>query len=783
MERKYQRSINILLISETQSEKSKFAEALKQYADPNYRSQEHLISNGIASQTADVREETICTNLPFFSVSETKQTAISAIIGGDTPKRIKYDKFIVEKDRDDYEDLLSQRRCLKMNQIRSIPMQNRHQPPTNIILIGETKSGKSTFAEALKLYANPNYKIQEDLKTTDVREYTIRTNFPVFGVFKSKPWPYLPSKDASLPVCHEKFINYNREDYEEAIDTLRGHEIHETGKDDRISEFTVIDTPGFQTEDEEHIARIFSKLQQGRPISLVLVMVPNGTFTPSLVSALEGYIDMFPELTNVLTFVHTRVDYRDLHPESKQLSQSLELKMQTLNDNMSRKTFSHFVIDCDLTTTKPIRKCITYSTIRKILRIAQQNIPISVLSSGMIRKTPKMVDVDTVISMRSKSILTATEETLQFKGEDEDDGMLLGNVYKFETSVAELDAKIRNNQDLLQDYNTDDLELLYEERFHDERQVLPTSYTRECIVPEQSYPIDEIVQWSEFFNIKSQDEAWKGMRAYRCTCTKTDSDWSGFYHIKLYVKRRNRYKHEIKHLSQVLKEQHEEREKLHNEKEEHLREFQKERAKIQPLIDKHKRQMQLIRLTSAVALKSALFHELLEAKAYIGSASTCSQKAEDIYMAWIRKRKFNKPLPSNPLEDSFFLTQSEAAGHGHQNISPLDLVGSQDNIKVEVSEPSTLVQIHMISQADAQDGIKVEINDTPAWDAALVSERPEERDPCPTNTYLNIGSSKDIGPRSTPGDSNSTTQETESAKAAFHTKAASGTRSRNSTTF
>ncbi|KAG0003172.1 hypothetical protein BGZ80_005838, partial [Entomortierella chlamydospora] len=482
----------------------------------------------------------------------------------------------------------------------------------NILLIGETESDKCTFSEVLRQYASSYENVRDDPKTTGVREYTIQTNFPKFGVFKPKPRSYLSSRGTHLPIFHEKVINGSRESCEEAIDTTRGYEMREIERDDQISEFTVIDASGFQAENEERIARIFSKLQQGIPICLVLVMVPSSPLTPSQVSALGGYIDMFPELANVLTFVH-RVDYRELHPD-KQLSQSLESKEQTLNKSIGGKTFPHFVIDYDLVVTTPIRKCITYNTVHKILGLAHKNIPITILSSNLIKKTPKMIDVDTIVSMRSKSIFTTTKETPQFMGEYEEDIRILRSIYKFETSIAGLDAKIQNNQDLLQYYSTDDLELLYEERFHDERQVLPASSTRECVIPKQSHPIDEIVHWSNFFTIESQDVAPIGKQIYRCICTKTNSDWSGFYHIKLYVKRRNRYKNEIKDLTQRLKVQCEKREILQDEKEKHLSGFLKERDGIRPLIDKRRQQIQLIQLTSAVILNSAIFRELLEKK-------------------------------------------------------------------------------------------------------------------------------------------------------------------------
>ncbi|KAG0001317.1 hypothetical protein BGZ79_004801 [Entomortierella chlamydospora] len=581
-------------------------------------------------------------------------------------------------------------------------MSNRIRGPINIILLGETQSGKSTFAEALKLYADSNYKIQEGLigngtfsQTTDVREDTIHTNLPIFGVYN----------ESSKLIAHEKFmVDSGRDDYEDFLNQRRGLKRSQVGSGAQTYDFTIIDTPGLNDtykEDEGHVAKIFSKLQGSRAINLVVVLVANGPFTPSFVSAIKGYIGLFPELDDVLAFVHTKVDYRFLHPEYVQFSKRHEMKKQTLNDLMGRSTFPHFVIDCDLEMTKPVRSCITLNTIRKILELAYRNVPVSILPSRMINKTPKMTEVDKIVASRSRSILATTEDTLKFK--DEDEGNLLNTIYSYETAIAELDTEMRNNQDLLCSYNTDELELLYEERFTDELQIFSVSDVKEFRFPEQGrqeYKIAKLVQWGRFFAPMAVNGG-EGTQHWSCVYTKKNTNWSGYYHVKIYVERRNRYILDINRLSEKLMEQQKELESLRQKMDTHKRQFREERLKIQPLIDSHNRQIQLIRFTSATAIKFDIFYKFLVAKAYVGPESVCSKTAEKIYMDLILDQERNKPLPDEPPVNLLSLSQDEvlAAGHDRQHDPPPSLQDLRENTEVPIETPLTSVQTQSSSHS------------------------------------------------------------------------------------
>ncbi|KAG0087362.1 hypothetical protein BGZ93_011003 [Podila epicladia] len=91
---------SVLFLGETQSGKSTLIESLKQYANPDYIINTRKIGDGSFSLTNDVRIERITSNLPtsyiFNATDKTKEP-------------VDHEKF-VEKDQEDYEDELNDRK-------------------------------------------------------------------------------------------------------------------------------------------------------------------------------------------------------------------------------------------------------------------------------------------------------------------------------------------------------------------------------------------------------------------------------------------------------------------------------------------------------------------------------------------------------------------------------------------------------------------------------------------------------------------------------------------------
>ncbi|KAF9437567.1 hypothetical protein BGZ76_000222 [Entomortierella beljakovae] len=577
------------------------------------------------------------------------------------------------------------------------------QRQINIILIGETQSGKSTFAEALKRYEDPKYEVQTKLMgngitslTTEVQEFTIQTKLPYYSITKqmkptkptsfesiilSPPYDNRDPNNTIQPVNHEKFRELNEQDYEQRLDNRKDYRMFQIDERNQKIGFTIIDTPGLndtRNEDEDHVVKIFSKLQGSRAINLVLVMIPPVAFTNGFKTALQGYISMFPELDNVLAFVHTKYNYNKLHPSDINSLQNFAERKRTLNEIMGRNTFPHFVIDCDLITTKPIRICITHNTIHNILKVAQKNIPIAIPPSRMISKTPTMRKVDEIIIDRAKSVIATSEETLTFM--DNDEGVLLTSIYNYETGIVRLEAEIQYINNMIKSYETDELELLREERFDDSDRILLESQEIKREMKEQDHQIRKVVAWGLGFKSVNPID-WEGKRSWKCIYTKLYSNRIGYFHVKIYTTRRDRYKKEIEEHKQRIPGLEKDLEKLRKEKDDNTRGFQSQRSKIQELIDEHIKTIHVIRLASATSLAYKDFFRLLKRKAYAGPLEKCSVDVEKAYLSLIESQDYNGPIGNS--NDILTSHQNYLASNDHNSTdlhsSPLFLLETPNN--------------------------------------------------------------------------------------------------------
>ncbi|KAG0032579.1 hypothetical protein BGZ81_010629 [Podila clonocystis] len=373
--------------------------------------------------------------------------------------------------------------------------------------------------EALKLYANPEYNINSSRigsgnvsLTTAVLEESISTYLPEYQVFKKG------DHTQQSPVAYDSFILEDKNTYEDKLNARREYQppvpVQGNSSSSKELKFNIIDTPGLndtEDQDEDHVSKIFSALG-GKSLDLVLVTVSRGAFTQGLQQALRSYMNLFPQLGDIVAFVHTRVNYLELHPGMTDFQSYKQEKMKTLSTLMGRSSFPHFWIDCDFETTKPVRKCITNNTLRRILRLAVMNKSVVMLHSKTLNKTPKMREIDRIIKDQVQAVILAIESTLEFK--DKEEGAMLQAVYIHATEINELRAKINMLKDLRKSYQTDELGLLYEKR-HDDIQG-PLAKGLSLSVPyEGKYAIDEVVVWCENFQFSGSDgqrslENWLG---------------------------------------------------------------------------------------------------------------------------------------------------------------------------------------------------------------------------------------------------------------------------------
>ncbi|GJJ78107.1 hypothetical protein EMPS_10466 [Entomortierella parvispora] len=530
----------------------------------------------------------------------------------------------------------------------------------NILVLGETQSGKSTLVEALKLYADPKYNVNSSKigsgnisKTMEVVQEAICTPIPRYSVFLKTDFdPHskllLPGKEAA---AHEYFILNDKELYEQQLND-RKHFRQPVPLNDSIDalnlsrNFNIIDTPGLNDtsdRDEDHVSKIFSAIG-AKSLNLVLVTVSRGAFTQGLKQTLRSYLDLFPQLGDIIAFVHTRVNYLDLHPGMTDFQTYMKQRTATLNDIMGRDSIPHFWIDCDFESTKPIRKCITNNTLRKILKLADGSEPVPMLYSETVNKTPKMKEIDQIIKSQVQAVMQAIESTLEFK--DSEEGRLLRGVYLHATKINELQSRIELSKDLRKSYQTDELGLLFQERFDDFQKPYAMDELR-LVKYEGYHQIEKQVVWTDYFYRDFSSIIGELQTNWHHNFRKMAGNYSGYYHVKLYAKKSSRFACQIDALSSEIEQMEQDLEQAILESDQQPKELL---SRIQSFVDEHNQHMEVIRLATADTLHRDLFVQLLHDEAFAGPQHESSEKVARSYRRFAAKRiQHIHNVPTSPF--------------------------------------------------------------------------------------------------------------------------------------
>ncbi|KAF9359680.1 hypothetical protein BGX26_011720 [Mortierella sp. AD094] len=508
--------------------------------------------------------------------------------------------------------------------------------PYNILVLGETQSGKSTLIEGIRRYADPKYKIDENSigsgygsHTTIVVTTPVTTNLPDYYVIKSTSKNSTTSEQKER-VDYSAFIyDQSEDDYEDSINQRHEIEMVQGTPNDEMVRFDLMDTPGLNAtngEDELHVEKIFSALIKSKEVHLVLITISLGPFSQGFQDAIKCYVDMFPDFNGIIAFVHTHIDYKNLHPDCVKFAKSLQDKMAALNNIVGRETVPYFKIDCDLFTKKPIRNCITQNTIRRILQLAKLNNPV-VMNQTVVNKTRKMRDIDNLLKDKYEATTRVIERTLRFKNEGEGD--LLAKTFQLEIDIIKMEVEKALLKEFLRRNDTDSQDLLYEKRFDSD--VMHRTLDREETMEfkEQEFTIDQfkylkrnvdIIQHSGGMN----DKSWK-------VVFKPTSYQDCLLHVKLYVRRSNRYRKENQEAGAQSSDLETKIAIAVARRDDHAKIHEGERMRIQKIVDDHNRVIRLLGRVSNEILTPDIFQALIEARAYIGTLSECARAVEGVY--------------------------------------------------------------------------------------------------------------------------------------------------------
>ncbi|KAF9092728.1 hypothetical protein BGX27_001730 [Mortierella sp. AM989] len=494
----------------------------------------------------------------------------------------------------------------------------------SIVVLGATLSGKTTFIETTKQYADQSYQIDDNFighgnnpHTRDIRNEQFQTSLPKYHVVEPLETPTIihPCEliDQFNDVC----------DYEDFI-KKKYLSVLSTEQEPETVSFTLVDTPGVtgvsrlgrQIEPNlGPVISIFNAVTSRNKVSLLLVTVPPGPFTAEFRQAIQCCTDMFSELNSVIAFLHTKIHYKDLHPRNSKSSLKLRSRRAELQNIIKRSTFLEFHIDCDTTnSTQAIRACITYNIIKEILQAAAFNEPVT-MTQAAVNKTPQMKQIDRLFLETYKAMLKENYRTLRIIYDEFE--TVLSQLFNVQTDIVKTEGE----------------------------QFTGGSEPVNLIFPDQEHVIAQVDILANGIDIIStsggKDYKYWNIN-FRTRCPQ-----SGSFHVRIYCKKSEKYSEEIEKINIDIQSLEEDIINLQKSMTCQKESAAKLLGRIQEQIERRELHLRLIDWLTRDALPKEIFQALADHEAYMGATAKMRQKLEKVYIDFIYPKSSESSMDSS----------------------------------------------------------------------------------------------------------------------------------------
>lgn len=507
-------------------------------------------------------------------------------------------------------------------------------PEYNVLVLGETQSGKSTLIQCMRKYANPNTAIDTTAlgtgflsHTRKVNTTTITTDLPEYSVVDK----------SGANINHSKFIKmHDGNDFEDTLNMRHG--LATTKGRPRLSKsakFTIIDTPGFNStgsDDEQNVQSIFNALNKTTTIHLIIITISMGPFTHGLKDAIKIYVNMFPGVNGTIAFVNTQFDYKNFHSTRAQVSHAIEHRMECLRGIMGLTAVPSFKIDCNLNSKRPIRNCITHNTIQKILELATLSQPVHILQS-VLTKTRKMREIDNILRPQFESALADIERTTRWL-QDPKEGELQAEIFCGENRTHQPQARIKALEELFVLHNAALPYTLHDDRFDKKYEVIGEGQTTSIYHQETRVlylPIDKgqlchQVQVAREFG-RGGDGVWQ---------TYSLPELSSHCLVKITSRK---CQVDIEERCRESGELQRKLEGAIGQRQEDVHYQENWPQEIKDLFDDLAEKVRVLRFLVNDFLMPEVFEALMDAKVYIGDTAQCLKKAREVYTKLAKRKR------------------------------------------------------------------------------------------------------------------------------------------------
>ncbi|KAG0320506.1 hypothetical protein BG000_003538 [Podila horticola] len=342
----------------------------------------------------------------------------------------------------------------------------------NILLLGDIQSGKTSLVETMKAYASQqsvaeqSYDDQEKPPPgtdQDVRITSFLSELPTVEIRR------LPGTNGQYNVLdlRQEARNSNDEDFDDLLNwtqnNIGAHFVSSTSQ--RKYHFNIYEAPSLNVSAdnfEEKIYIIHKAIVESREqFHQVLFTLAPGPITTAIRDTIKICSDIFSDLNSLFSFVHTKIDYSRLHFSNKRFQEYIQERNDILRAYLPSKV-QPFLIDCEVQSRWPVRQGKTQIVIREILSAATTQKAPAAKGSVLMKKTPKVVEIDTFLKWKVKDefkesrAVTAETSTKQLS--------LLNALRQIDEDIDEM-SKSRTRGAEHQEILCDDLEVIFVKQY------------------------------------------------------------------------------------------------------------------------------------------------------------------------------------------------------------------------------------------------------------------------------------------------------------------------------
>ncbi|KAF9309628.1 hypothetical protein BG003_009528, partial [Podila horticola] len=230
----------------------------------------------------------------------------------------------------------------------------------------------------------------------------------------------------------------------------------------------------------------------------VLFTLAPGPITSAIRTTIRVCSDIFSDLSSLFSFVHTKIDYPKLHVGNKQFQDSMKERTELLQRYI-QSSAAPYMIDCNLQSNWPVQRAKTYNVVHEILKSAIGQTPVA-LKSPLMKKTPKMVSIDTNLKWQARDAFQETQKEITQNNKDLLE--LRGKIRQLDLDYKTKDQEVNGAKSKEDVATRDDMEVVFEDKFSADAAPYPEIYSKTMTFKKQPRTIEKVLMIAENVEIE-----------------------------------------------------------------------------------------------------------------------------------------------------------------------------------------------------------------------------------------------------------------------------------------